>query len=54
MIEKINGQIIDTQMKIGSNEFNSFETKVYNIATWIDMLETKIMHVFSKNELLLY
>ena len=34
-------------MKLGSNDFNSFEANVYNIANGIDMLETEIMHLFS-------
>ena len=46
-IEQINGTIIKTQMKFGSNDFNSFEAKVDQVANIIDMLETNIMHLFS-------
>ena len=34
-------------MKFGSNDFNTFEAKVDKIANGIDMLETKIMQLFS-------
>ena len=47
IIEQINGQIIETQMTIGSNDLNSFEATVDKIANIIDMLETTIMHVLS-------
>ena len=47
LLGKINGHIISGQMKLGSNGFNSCETKVYKIVIGIDMLETKIMHLLS-------
>ena len=47
MIENINGNIISGQMKLGSNNYNSFETKLYKIVIRIDMLETKIMYLLS-------
>ena len=47
IIETINGNIIETQMESGSNDFNSFETKVDKIANVIDMLETNIVHLLS-------
>ena len=34
-------------MRFGSNDFSSFEAKVYKIANGVDMLETKIMHLFN-------
>ena len=43
----MNGNIIETRMKFGSNDVNSFEAKVYKFANRIDMLETKIIHLFS-------
>ena len=47
IIEQINGNTIETQMRFGSNDFNSFEAKVDKLANRIDMLETKIMYLFS-------
>ena len=47
MLETINGHIIETQIRFGSNDFNSFEAKGDTIANRIDMLETKLMHLSS-------
>ena len=41
------GNTIGTQMKVGPDDFNAFETKVNKHANRIDMLETKIMHLLS-------
>ena len=47
LLEQINGKVIEAQMKIGSNDLNSFEANIHKIANGIDMLETKIMHLLS-------
>ena len=47
ILEQINGNIIETQIKFGSNDFNSFEANIHKHASIIDMLETKIMHLLS-------
>ena len=46
-LERINGNIIETQMKFGSNDVYSFEANIYKIANGTDMFETNIMHLFS-------